>query len=287
MDLAADLRAYVTGRRDSTQEQALLRRIRALPKSQRMEVLAPLLNLNWYVALVLADRAQLPRNDYLAILKRGLAETDASSIKFWLKATLAHLGWRRVISVLREVLTTNPRGAAFALYHVPYFFSSNAPSRELHVELLQLIVVCHENGHTVVPANDFDRITNTLWDLSYQSHDDANSISVEFELSWKDWLDSRQIQKADAKTLKQYQADYLHFGAERRLFSANAYGWRYTYSTGIARHDWSELVGVAYHKRVIVLMATGGHNPLPRSAFSKTALGSLMQWLELAMNKLL
>jgi hypothetical protein len=285
MDLAADLRAYVAGRRDSKQEQALLCRIRALPKSQRMEVLAPLLSLNWWVALVLADRAQLLGGDYSAILRRGLAEADASSIKFWMKATLAHLGWRRVISVLREALTTNPRGAAFALYHVPYFFSSNAPNRELQVELLQLIVLYHENGHTVVPPSDFDRIKSTLWDLNYQSHDDANSVLVEFALSWEDWVDSRQIQKADAKTLKQYKADYLRFGAERRLFSANVYGWQYTNSIGIARHDWSELVGVAYQTRVIVLMAKGSHYPLPRSAFNKTELGSLMQWLELAMKQ--
>jgi hypothetical protein len=43
MDLAADLKTYATGRRDSKQEQALLRRIRALPQPQRMELLAPLL----------------------------------------------------------------------------------------------------------------------------------------------------------------------------------------------------------------------------------------------------
>ncbi len=68
MDLVADLREYVTGRRHSNQEQALLRRIRALPESQRMEILAPLLDLKGSVALVLADRAQLSRGDYLAIL---------------------------------------------------------------------------------------------------------------------------------------------------------------------------------------------------------------------------
>ena len=73
----------------------MLRRIRALPQSQRMEILAPLLDFKGSVALVLADRAQLSRGDYLAILKRGLAEADASSIKFWLEATVRHLGWRK------------------------------------------------------------------------------------------------------------------------------------------------------------------------------------------------
>jgi len=282
-DLGVDLRAYAEGRRDSKREQALLRRLRALSQPQRMEFLAPLLAINLSTALALVDRAQLSRAAYLAVLRQGLIQGNASSIKFWMKATLAHLGWRRVISALREALTTNPRGGAFALYHVPFFFHENAPSRELHLELLQLIVLYHEKGHRVVPESDFDRIKNTLRDLNYHGNDGANPVSIEFELSWEDWRDSRHIQKADAKTLKQYQADYLRFGAERRHFSANAYGWRYTNSSGTVRHDWSELIGVACQKRVIVLMVTSGHYPLPRSAFNETQLDSLMRWLDLAM----
>jgi len=144
-------------------------------------------------------------------------------------------------------------------------------------------VLYHEKGYRVVPESDFDRIRETLWDLNYHRHDGANAVAVEFKLSWEDWRDSRDIQKADANALKQYQADYLRFGAERRLFSANAYGWRYTNSAWIARHDWSELVGVAYQTNIIVLMATGGHYSLPCSAFNETQLGLLMRWLELAM----
>jgi len=94
MDLAVDLRTYVAGRRDSKQEQTLLRRIRSLPQPQRMEVLAPLLKTHWREALFIADRAQLSRSDYRAIFKQGLAEGDASSIKLWMKATVGHVGWR-------------------------------------------------------------------------------------------------------------------------------------------------------------------------------------------------
>ena len=103
MDLAADLRAYAAGRRDSKQEQALLRRIRALPQPQRMEVIAPLLKTHWPSALSMADRAQLTRDDYVAIFKQGLAEADASSIKVWMGATVRHIGWRAVISILRDM----------------------------------------------------------------------------------------------------------------------------------------------------------------------------------------
>jgi hypothetical protein len=142
MELAADLRAYVAGRRHSKQEEALLRRIRALPQSQRMEILAPLLDLKGLTALVLIDRSQLARADYLAILKRGLAEADASSIKFWLEATVRHLGWRKVFSTLRGMTAPWPCAGASALYHVPFIFLDAYPLppslKQEFVELLEL-----------------------------------------------------------------------------------------------------------------------------------------------------
>lgn len=155
MDLAADLRAYVLGSRDSKQEQALLRRIRALPQSQRMELLAPLLDLKGWVALILADRAQLSRSDYLTILQRGLAEADANSIKFWLEATVCHLGWPAVFSVLRGMAAPWPSPGASALYHVPFMFRNVCPlPPSLKPEFVQLLELYNrERPLPYLPAN--------------------------------------------------------------------------------------------------------------------------------------
>lgn len=101
-DLAADLRAYVGGSRDSKRELGLLRRIRALRQAMRPQLLVPLLGLNVTVALALIDRAQLSRSGYLAVLQRGLDEADASFIYQWMVSTVFHLGWRKVFSVLRQ-----------------------------------------------------------------------------------------------------------------------------------------------------------------------------------------
>jgi hypothetical protein len=139
MDLATDLRAYDAGRRDSKQEQALLRRIRALPQSQRMEILAPLLKTHSPVSLIMADRAQLTRNDYVAIFKQGLAEANASSIKLWMKHTVHHIGWRTVISILRDVAAPWPCPGAFALYHMPFLFSDYPLPPSLKEECVQLL----------------------------------------------------------------------------------------------------------------------------------------------------
>jgi hypothetical protein len=160
MDLAADLRAYVTGRRHSKQEQALLHRIRALPQSQRMEILAPLLNLKGSTALVLADRSQLSRGDYLAILGRGLAEADSSSIKFWLEATVPHLGWRKLFSILRGMVAPWPSPGASALYHAPFMFREACPlPPSLKKEFVQLLELYdRESPLPYLPANWKERV---------------------------------------------------------------------------------------------------------------------------------
>jgi hypothetical protein len=156
-DLAADLRAYVCGSRNSKCEQALLRRIRALPQATRLQILAPLLDLNATVALVFVDRAQLPRPAYLAILQRGLDEADASSIYKWMAATVFHLGWHEVFAELRQALSRNPRRGASALYHVPGLcrghdmLSGSLPTDELLDEFCQLVELYHRNGHVVCP----------------------------------------------------------------------------------------------------------------------------------------
>lgn len=87
-----------------------------MPQRERLVLLTPLLELKVATALVLINRAQLSRTHYLEIFKRGLAEADASSIALWMDATVPHIGWRRIFSVLRGSLATSPRGGAFALY---------------------------------------------------------------------------------------------------------------------------------------------------------------------------
>lgn len=115
-------------------------------------------------------------------------------------------------------------------------------------------------------------------------HDSTDSISVEFVLSWEDWLDSRHLRES-AKILKQYQADYLLFNAEPRSFSANEQGWTYTSSSGKTLCDWGDLIGVIYGDRVITLIAPNAHCHLPRSAFGPIQLASLTRWIRLALDE--
>lgn len=113
----------------------------------------------------------------------------------------------------------------------------------------------------------------------------AESISCDFQLSFEDWLDSRDIREKGAKALKRHQADYLLFNAECRSFFANEQGWNYTSAAGAAVHDWDDLIGVAYQQRAITLMAENGHCHLPRSAFDANQLASLLRWLAIAMGE--
>jgi hypothetical protein len=162
-DLASDLRVYVEGRRDSKKELELLRRLRALSQQERSALLLPLLGLKRGAVFVLIHRAQLSRSDYLEVLKRGLTEAKGESIRYWMDATVPHIGWRKTFSLLRESMATNPRVGAMALYFVPWVcrgkrLSGPLPTRELALECVRLIVQYHENGYRVVDDNTLAKL---------------------------------------------------------------------------------------------------------------------------------
>jgi hypothetical protein len=91
-DLEEELRSDASERRDSKRESTLLRRVRALHQTQRLAVMALLLELKAPAAFAFIDRAQLSRSDYLAIFRQGLIKGNASSVKFWMEVTVPHLG---------------------------------------------------------------------------------------------------------------------------------------------------------------------------------------------------
>jgi hypothetical protein len=172
MDIAADLREYVTGRHDSKREQVLLQRILALAQSERMEVLAPILDLKGRIGFDLANRAQLSPANYLWILRHGLAQADFGNITSCLEATVHHLGWRKVFSVFREELARTPRRAAFALHQLSSLLRENE-SPAIRIEYFRLIVLYHENGHDVVPKGALNKIRMTLRDVDQGRHFNA------------------------------------------------------------------------------------------------------------------
>ena len=171
-DLASDLREYVEGRRDSKKELELLRRLRGLPRQERSALLLPLLGLKRGSVLVLIHRAQLSRSDYLEVLKRGLSEAKGESIKYWMDATVPHIGWRKTLSLLRESMATNPRTGAMALYYVPRVcrgkgqLSGPLPTRDLTLECVRVIVEYHENGYRVVDDSTLAKFKKIL--VSYK-----------------------------------------------------------------------------------------------------------------------
>jgi len=159
---------YVGMRRDSKKESGLLRKLLALPREQRRTLLLPLLELEPGTALVFIHRAQLSRSDYIEVLKRGLTEAKGESIKYWMDATVPHIGWRKTFSLLRESMTTNPRVGAMALYFVPRVcrgkgqLSGSLPTRELALECVRLIVQYHDNGHRVVADSELAKFKKIL-----------------------------------------------------------------------------------------------------------------------------
>jgi hypothetical protein len=93
------------------------------------------------------------RSNYASIiLERGLADADASSIEFWLEATVRHLGWRKVFSTLRGMAAPWPRAGASALYHVPFMFLDVYP---LSPSLKQALSASSKTVRSSVSGNSF------------------------------------------------------------------------------------------------------------------------------------
>ncbi|HWE39214.1 MAG TPA: hypothetical protein VG406_21875 [Isosphaeraceae bacterium] len=115
-------------RRDPRWENALARDLRTLSESERFRFLDELLSVQPTVALGLARRCLSQKASFEAILERGLGEADASSIRDWLACVTPHLGMRRVIRRLRELLPGHRAMVKAAAYWLPEFLKGSGCS---------------------------------------------------------------------------------------------------------------------------------------------------------------
>lgn len=126
-------------RRDSCLERDLKQWLRTLPEGHRFEFVSQCLDIPGYSrecrALIFATSCISNRAHVLAILRRGLACADASSIQFWLKFAIPKLGGRRVVKEVARLVDSNPDAVSKAIYWLPkYLPESQRKARSLFVE---------------------------------------------------------------------------------------------------------------------------------------------------------
>lgn len=119
MELSA--RDYAGRMRDPRWERRLALDLRGLSEGERLDFCLEFSGSNPIVALDLARRCLGDRESFEAILRRGLREADASSIRYWLEAVVPALGLRRLARLLEQAAPTDPEAVRKARYWLGLF----------------------------------------------------------------------------------------------------------------------------------------------------------------------
>lgn len=107
---------FVTRPRDSVRERELARRIRELPEEDRFTFIRTLIDKDLVVGLLLARSCLRNTKYFETLLDQGLQTADASFIKLWLTCVIPPLGFRRVLRLVTDKLSTEPQGVEKAAY---------------------------------------------------------------------------------------------------------------------------------------------------------------------------
>lgn len=138
------LEDFITRPRNSVRERKLARRLRQLPEEDRFTFIQDLLNKDYVVGLALASTCLRDKSYFKAILEHGLKPANASHIELWLKCVIPRLGFRKVLHLVTEKLSTEPKGVERAAYWLWGFRPKNDPAA--HQGLLKLNDLLRDKG---------------------------------------------------------------------------------------------------------------------------------------------
>ena len=123
-------------------ERELLDWLRQQPENARFEFLMDLLKYQEPVALILAHRSLQSRSSFVRFLEFGVANRDASSIKYYLDFVVPRLGFHRTIDNLLRLCCSESNYVEKALYWLPRYAASDSDQLKLK-ELTDLFSTAH------------------------------------------------------------------------------------------------------------------------------------------------
>jgi hypothetical protein len=115
-----DARDYIGKPRDTVREHELARKLRELPTEEAHSFIVDYIAGDPVVGLILANRVLRSNEHFREILKDGLEQADASTIKFWLECCLPRLGPMGLVQTLIEAAESNPAGAELTVYWLEF-----------------------------------------------------------------------------------------------------------------------------------------------------------------------
>ena len=106
-------------RRDTRREDEALLWLRQQPEPFRLQFVTQIVAQGYAGAHEFIRRGQFSPRSLEELFRGGLLRADASTVRFWLAAVIAGLGWRRVIGLLHQHLATDAGAVEQALYWLP------------------------------------------------------------------------------------------------------------------------------------------------------------------------
>lgn len=111
----------ISGDWELVEEKGLQKRLMNLPEAARFDEITALIERDIVMGVKLANSVLKHKIYFERLLELGLDKANASEIELWLNNSVTHLGFRRVIAILSNKLSSNPQAVAKASYWMPKF----------------------------------------------------------------------------------------------------------------------------------------------------------------------
>ena len=128
---------FVGKLRDTETEKAIANELSSLSEADSFQFVIDMLGVNEVVALELASKCLRTKGYFIDLLKKGLHDANASTIRRWLECVCPRLGVRRVIEYCVAQLDEEPNGVARAIYFLPSFIEQDDRRSKAKLEHLR------------------------------------------------------------------------------------------------------------------------------------------------------
>jgi hypothetical protein len=128
--MALSVKDYAGRARSSVWERELACELRQQPEMERLEFIREFAVVNLVVAMSLAKKCLREKSSFETLLDQAMMTSNPSSLQYWLDAIVPHVGFRRLVSWLRQRASTNADQVARAAYYLPNFKSLPGYSSE-------------------------------------------------------------------------------------------------------------------------------------------------------------
>jgi hypothetical protein len=119
--------------------------MKTISEEERLEFILILMQKRLQLAHELALKSLREKSSFYALLDQGLELGDASTIEWWLKATVPRIGFTSSAFYLRKMLDKNPKAVIKALYFIPSFLPEDNPRATAALEELNLQARVYED----------------------------------------------------------------------------------------------------------------------------------------------